>query len=190
MVRTTALLWLLVPCGLLALGLNDSCDETDRMEEQEFVVLAMSNLQFEIEAGGQAYARATDESIVACGAQMASDYGAACTELAELAALKGLDVPDILQENEQLMLEGLVVPAGMAFDVNYTERMTRWHRDAIRLFEQAVGPNGVPDGELRQWAAVKLSMLKEDSIYQAFRVAPHGQSSDEPAEWHTLVSTR
>jgi len=190
MVRTTALLWLLVPCGLLALGLNDSCDETDRMEEQEFVVLAMSNLQFEIEAGGQAYARGMDESIVACGAQMASDYGAACTELAELAALKGLDVPDMLQENEQLLLEGLVVPAGMAFDVNYTERMARWHRDAIRLFEQAIGPDGVPDGELRQWAAAKLSMLKEDSIYQAFRVAPQGQSSDEPAEWHTLVSTR
>lgn len=172
-IRTTALLWLWAPCGLLAFCLHGSGDEKGGMQDQEFVVLAMSNLRFEIEAGGYAYAQGADEGVIACGAQMASDYRAACTELAELAALKGLRVPNILQENEQRMLEGLVTLESESFDRKYKERMARWHRDAVSLFEQAVGPNGVQDDELRQWAAEKLSMLRADSIYQAFRVRSH-----------------
>ncbi|WP_079715756.1 DUF4142 domain-containing protein [Parapedobacter luteus] len=172
MVRTTALLWLLAPCGWLVLCLNDSGGKKGRMQEQEFVELAMSSLRFEIEAGGYAYAQGTDRYIIEGGARLASDYGAACTQLAELAASKGLRVPDVPLENEQQMLDGLMAPEGGPFDQKYTEQMALWYGRAIELFAQAAAPGGVRDDELRQWAAEKLSMLSDDAIYQAFRAAP------------------
>ena len=170
MVKTTALLWLLVPCGWLALWLNGSGGKEGRMQEQEFVKVAMSSLQFEIEAGGYAYARAADSSLIEGGAQLAADYGAACTELAGLAASEGLAVPDGWLDGEQQMLERLTAPEGESFDKKYAEQMARWYDDAIELFERATSP-GVQDPELRHWAAEKLSMLRNDSIYQAFRRA-------------------
>lgn len=160
MVRTTTLLWLMVPCGLITAGLSDVGRSHEGMHDQEFVALLMSSNRFEIEAGGQAYTLGTNKRIVECGAQMASDQGAACTELAALAALKGWHIPDNLQDSEQRMLDELTTLDGEMFDRIFAKRMMWWHEATIALLEQASGPNGVHDEDLQQWVAEKLTRLK------------------------------
>ncbi len=160
MFRTASLLWLLSPCGLLAVVLGGGDSSKEHMQNQEFVALATNYYRFEIEAGGLAYAQGTDERIVEHGARMASDYGEACTELAALAALKGWNVPDDLSEKEQQMLDELTTLEGVVFDREFVRKMVLAHEAAIALFEEAAGPNGVRDDELREWAAEKLPMLK------------------------------
>lgn len=171
MVRTTVLLWILAPCGLLVAGLGDMDRAPVGMPDNEFVVSAMSIQRFEVEADGRAYAQGADKSVIRCGAQLASDYRSACTDLAALATLKGWMIPDNLRENEQLMLDELTVLEGEEFDQEFAKRMERWHRDALILFERATGPDGVQDDELRQWAADKLSMLRYEPVYHSVQVA-------------------
>lgn len=160
MVKTTGLLWLLAPCGLLAVALSGDRNAQGSMRDEEFVALATSSNRFEIEAGGLAYSQGTDERIIEYGIGLASDDGAVCTELAALAELKGWDVPDDLLEREQLMLDELTALEGEAFDREFTKKMMLSHEEAVALFEEASGPSGVHDDELREWAMGKLPLLK------------------------------
>ncbi|MFC3198287.1 DUF4142 domain-containing protein [Parapedobacter deserti] len=160
MVRTSALLWLLAPCGLLAVALNDNGDAGGGMRDQEFVAVATNCSRFEIEAGGLAYMQGSDERIVDYGARMAADDGARCTELAALAALKNWDVPDDLPERESQLIDELAALEGEAFDREFARKMAASHEEAIALFEQASAPGGVQDDELREWAAAKLPVLR------------------------------
>jgi len=160
MIRTTALLWLMVPCGLMAVGISNKDRSTERLKDQEFAALMISNNRFEIEAGGQAYAQGTSKDIVDMGAQMASDDGAACAELAALAALKGWHVPDDLQAREQRVLDELITLDKEMFDQEFAKRMIGWHEATIELLEQALGPDGVYDEDLRQWVERKLSLMR------------------------------
>jgi len=175
MTKITVLACLLVPCGLLAIYLGGDAKKRDTLPDQEFVARAMSSLRFEIEAGGLAYALGTDTGLVAFGAQMASDCGAACTELAGLAALKGLSVPDDLWDGDQLLLDSLSAPDRRSFDQKFARYMEGWHRETVALFEWAIGSGGVDDEELRQWALAKLVILRQH---------PYGSSvSTSPSSW-------
>ncbi|PPL03085.1 DUF4142 domain-containing protein [Parapedobacter indicus] len=58
------------------------------------------------------------------------------------------------------MLEDLTVLEGTAFDQDFARKMVLSHEEAVSLFERASGPDGVPDDDLREWAATKLPTLR------------------------------
>jgi|SRR5690606_31625321 Predicted outer membrane protein len=159
--KKNSLLWALIPCALFTWSCDDDDDAgRDRMQNQEFVTLASSSNRFEIEAGDLAGEQGADERVIEYGNHMVMDHGAAGTELAMLAASKGWNVPDELQENHQQMLEELMALEGAAFDQEFATQMVLSHEEAVALFERAAGPDGVLDKELREWASEKLPTLR------------------------------
>ncbi|WP_176146199.1 DUF4142 domain-containing protein [Parapedobacter luteus] len=155
------LLWLVMPCVLLAGACDDDDDDrVDRMQNQEFVTLAASSNRFEIEAGELAGEQGADDRVIEYGNHMVMDHGMAGTELAALATAKGWNMPNDLLEKEREMLEDLMVLEGAAFDQEFARKMVISHEEAVSLFERASGPEGVLDEELREWAAGKLPTLR------------------------------
>jgi putative membrane protein len=155
------LFWLLLP-GVLLAGACDNDDDNDmgRMQNQEFVTMAASSNRFEIEAGELAGEQGADERVIEYGNHMVMDHGAAGVELAALATAKDWSIPDDLLAKEQEMLEDLMVLEGAAFDQEFARKMVLSHQEAVSLFERASGPDGVIDGDLKEWASEKLPTLR------------------------------
>jgi putative membrane protein len=76
-----------------------------------------------------------------------------------LAASKGWTIPASLQAREQANLDKLNASTSATFDKDFATIMVASHNDAIALFNIAGGSEGVRDGQLRAFAASKLSAL-------------------------------
>lgn len=159
--KKTNVFWIAMPCMLLVGACdNDDNNDMERMQNQEFVTMAASSNRFEIEAGELAGEQGADERVIEYGSHMVMDHGTAGMELAALADTKGWQAPNDLLEKEQEMLEDLMVLEGAAFDQEFARKMVLSHEQAVSLFERASGPDGVLDGDLREWAAGKLPTLR------------------------------
>ncbi|MFC3199700.1 DUF4142 domain-containing protein [Parapedobacter deserti] len=159
--KKTNLLWLVLPCIVVAGACKDDDDDMERMQNQEFVTMAASSNRFEIEAGELAQDQGADDRVIDYGNHMVMDHGQAGIELAALATTKGWNVPDNLMAKEQERLDELMVLEGAPFDREFARMMVISHEEAVSLFERASGPNGVLDADLREWAAGKLPALRD-----------------------------
>ena len=144
-----------------------SCSKKDsgvnyKIDNQTFVNQASSSNNFEIAAGNLAMTKGQNQLVKQYGAQMVTDHTAVGTEMAALAASKGWTVPAPadLQPKEKALLNTLDSVANETFDLQFADIMIASHEDAIALFEDASGREGVRDADLRNFAASKLPALK------------------------------
>lgn len=152
----------LVICGSLLLS---SCKDKDdnwnyAMSNQDFVNRAASSNNLEIAAGTLARDKGTSETVKNYGIHMITDHTAAGQELKGLAAGKGWAVPEELAEKDRAEVNRLNTLTGATFDREFAQLMVKSHQEAVALFETASANNGIPDGDLRQWAASKLPTLR------------------------------
>lgn len=143
-----------------------SCDDDDevnyKMDNQAFVNQASSSNNFEIAAGNLAQTKGQSELVKQYGQHMVTDHTAVGAEMTALATRKGWTVPPPadLQPKEQALLNTLDSVTNETFDLQFAAIMIASHRDAVSLFEEASGREGVRDAELRGFAGSKLPALK------------------------------
>lgn len=94
--------------------------------------------------------------VIAFGRHMVMDHIAAAQELAPLAPRKGRTLSQNLLKRHQDNYNMLTPLTGAAFDKEFARLMVVSHEEAVSLFRSASSSNGVPDAELRAWAAAKL----------------------------------
>jgi len=139
---------------------SDDDDDNIRMDNQTFVTEAASSNMFEIEAGGLAVTRGNSEEVRDYGGMMVADHGATGIEMRALVSRKGWDMPDDLLARHQQNLDRLEGLEGVAFDREFAAIMVASHEEAVKLFSDASGSNGVSDGELKRFAGEKLPALR------------------------------
>jgi putative membrane protein len=136
-------------------------DHNYQMPNQHFVTQASSSNMFEIAAGNLAMQKGVNADVKAFGNHMVTDHSTAATEMATLANQKGLTVPAAMTEKHQAKLNILAGLIGTEFDKQYASMMLTSHMETIALFQEASSDIGVPDDDLRSFAANKLPTLNE-----------------------------
>ncbi|MGN6640505.1 MAG: DUF4142 domain-containing protein [Mucilaginibacter sp.] len=131
------------------------------MSNQDFVTKASSGNMFEIAAGNLAQQNSSNADVKAFGTHMITDHGQAGTEMAALASKKGWTIPTALLPQDQASLDTLTSLNGSAFDKKFAAIMINSHIKTINLFQMASSDSGVPDADLRSFAAGKLPTLRE-----------------------------
>lgn len=156
-------LTVLCAVALSSICLFQSCSDDDDagMTNQEFVTQASSSNKFEIQSGELATTKSQNPDVVAFGAHMVHDHTMAAQELAPLAQRKGWTLSQELLKRHQDNVQMLSPLTGAAFDKEFARLMVVSHEEAVSLFRSASSSDGVPDAELRAWAAGKLPKLQE-----------------------------
>jgi len=156
--KTLALLALVT--GALVSG---SChkDHHYTMNNQDFVTQASSGNTFEIQAGTLAQQKSSNASVKAFGSQMVTDHTQAGGDLDSLASRKGWVVTIEMLSKDRANLDTLTTLTGTAFDKKFAAIMVTSHVQTVNLFEMASGRDGVPDADVRAFAAGKLPKLRE-----------------------------
>jgi putative membrane protein len=126
---------------------------------REFVMAALRDGMFEVEAGKLAKAKATDASVQKYADMMVEHHGKANDELAALARSHDLEVPTTLSEDGAKKLAKLGDATPEDFDEDYVEMMISAHKDAIDLFEKQMKRDKDPD--LAQWASKTVPTLRQ-----------------------------
>lgn len=148
--------------GLVAF--TQSCKSTDNnsyeMDNQTFVNQASSSNNFEIAAGVLATTNSDNTLVQQFGAKMVTEHTSIGKDLSAIATSRNLNVSTALQAKDQTNINALIGLYGPEFDVQFINMMIVSHQDALSLFQNASGPNGVMDGDLRNFAGSKLSFLK------------------------------
>ncbi|WP_181276640.1 DUF4142 domain-containing protein [Arcticibacter pallidicorallinus] len=144
--------------------LFQSCSDDDDdavMTNQEFVTQASSSNSFEIQSGSLAVTKGENPLVKMFGQHMVTDHTMAAEELAPLAQRKGWTLSQTLLKRHQDNFNMLSPLTGNAFDKEFARLMVVSHEEAVSLFRSASSSDGVPDSELRSWAAGKLPKLEQ-----------------------------
>jgi putative membrane protein len=147
--------------GVLALA---SCKKNNRhytLSNQDFVTQASSGNTFEIQAGDLAQRNGNSADVKSFGSEMITDHGKVGAQMDSLATRKGWTIlPDMLPE-QRADYDTLSNLTGTAFDKKFAAIMVLSHVKTINLFQAAANDDGVPDPELRSFAASTLPKLRE-----------------------------
>lgn len=126
-------------------------------EDKTFITTAAQGSMLEVQLGQIASQKATSPDVKAFGSQMVADHGRANTELSQLAAKKGWQVPTTLDKDHQEMVDKIAKLNGSEFDQKYASSMVDDHEDDIKQFKNAA--KDAKDPDLKAWAAQKVTLL-------------------------------
>jgi len=161
MTKLKTLLGALAVLGLITCFQSCKSDDDNnyQIDDQTFVSQASSSNNFEIAAGTLATTHSNNTLVQQYGSHMVSEHTTVGTDLTAIAKSKELNVPTTLQPDQLANINALMALTGPDFDAQFINMMIVSHQDAISLFQSASGKSGVRDGDLRNFAANKLSAL-------------------------------
>jgi putative membrane protein len=123
-----------------------------------FVKTAAQAGMTEVELGKIALSKSENAEVREFAQRMVKDHTKANSELAAIAAGKGILAPKALDAEHQAMVDSLKVKSGAEFDREYSRHMNMDHNKAVALFESATKS---PDADLAKFAQKTLPTLKE-----------------------------
>lgn len=126
--------------------------------DQPFVTQAFQGGLAEVALGKVGETKGTEAAVKVFGQTMVIEHGNANTQLNELAAAKGLIVPDAPSPADQAATAQIAGLSSDAFNARYAGKMIADHKKTIALFEQE-GRAG-HDPELKAFAAEHLPGLR------------------------------
>ncbi|HEY9810068.1 MAG TPA: DUF4142 domain-containing protein [Halomicronema sp.] len=133
---------------------SNMVSESDRM----FMMKAAKNGMTEVQLGQMAVQKASSEAVREFGQRMVEHHSQANRELMQLAAEKGMTLPnDIGDENREVMSQ-LSQLSGVEFDRAYMEEMLRAHNKDLSMF-QTQAQQG-QDSDIKSWASQKVPTLE------------------------------
>ncbi|HEX6707275.1 MAG TPA: DUF4142 domain-containing protein [Albitalea sp.] len=113
----------------------------------------------EVEGSKLAVSKGVNTQVKGFAQQMVDDHTKAGSELAALAASKGVTLPTELTVAQKAKLELLSSRDGGSFDRNYANTLgVGAHRDTLRLFQKAAGSSR--DADVKAFAAKALPTLQ------------------------------
>ncbi len=119
MKRTMIILWTLLAGAAMLSSCSKDTPVQYAMTNQNFVTVAASSFNFQIQAGMLAQTTGVNDSVKAYGNEMVKDNTAAYGLLKTLATSKGLVISTTLQASDQTNLAALQAKSGAAFDQLY-----------------------------------------------------------------------
>lgn len=127
--------------------------------DRQFVTKAAQNGKAEVELGELASQRAAKAQVKEFGQRMVEDHTQINKELGELAAQKGLTLPQHIGEDNSKVKADLSKLSGVAFDKAYMNYMIADRTQDVSLFQRQSQQGDDPD--LKAWAAKTLPTLQE-----------------------------
>lgn len=157
---TVAALLLVLTC-VKAQQRNASKKETGKhAQDQDFIQSATAAGKAEIKLGELGQMRGTHAMVREFGMMMVKDHQTLMGELEALAKQKGyIDVPEIADAADDEAYQQLSKKKGPEFDKAFAKQMFKDHEKVIQLFTMQA-ENGMEE-QLKNWAAKRLSLLKE-----------------------------
>lgn len=129
-------------------------------DDASFLKQAAQNGHAEVEGSKLATTKATTEPVKRFAQKMVDDHTRTNSELATLAASKGVDVPTEPSVAQKAKLKLLAAADGADFDRRYADMLgVKAHEDTIKLFQKAA--SGAKDPEVKAFAEKTLPALKE-----------------------------
>jgi putative membrane protein len=159
MKKTIIMLFVLLGSAVIISSCRNN-DDNYKMSNYDFVVMASSSNMLEIAAGNLAINKGVNANVKAYGQHMVHDHSETATQMSALASSKGWTVPTSMVNYHQEMYNSLASLNGSAFDKQFASVMVASHQEAVSLFENISQRNGVPDADLRAFAAGKLPTLR------------------------------
>jgi len=113
----------------------------------------------EVESSKLAVSKAVNTQVKGFAQQMIDDHGKAGSELASLAASKGVKLPDGPSVMQKTKIKLLAARDGAAFDRQYAGGMgVAAHEDTVKLFQKAV--REAKDADVKAFATKTLPTLE------------------------------
>lgn len=124
-----------------------------------FIKNAGEGSKVEVELGQLAQQKASNDWVKQFGRRMAEDHGKGAKEATELAAKKGVSIPNEMSGAHQRTRDRLARLQGSAFDREYMQEMVRDHKKDVAEFRKA--SQNAKDPDVKAWAAKTLPTLEE-----------------------------
>lgn len=145
--------------------------DADRMVE-----LAGTNT-YEIQASQEASTRATTSEVKKIAAMMVEAHTKMGTEMAQLAAKKGITLPTDLPNEKMNDLNRLKEKSGIDYDREYLDQMKNAHEEAVRKLDNLAEKG--EDAEVRDLAAKSVSEVRSHlDMIEATRNSVKDMKSD------------
>lgn len=137
--------------------------------DRKFIREAAEGGMAEVELGQLAVQKAASDDVRKFGQRMADDHGKANDKLKELAASKGITLPQGPNSKQEATKERLAKLSGEQFDKAYMRDMLSDHKKDIAAFrsESTLGR----DSDVKSFASTSLPTL-QDHLKNARSVAP------------------
>ncbi|HKZ08229.1 MAG TPA: DUF4142 domain-containing protein [Methylomirabilota bacterium] len=124
-----------------------------------FVKNAGESSKAEVELGQLAQQKASNDQVKQFGQRMVQDHGKAAKELTELAANKGVSVPNEVHRAHQRSRDRLARLQRAAFDKAYMKEMVKDHTKDAAEFRKA--SQNAKDPDVKAWAGKTLPTIEE-----------------------------
>jgi len=127
-------------------------------DDKDFLTKAAQGGMLEVKLAETAKTRATGADVKMLGTHISTDHMKANTELATLAAKKGVTLPSELDKDHKKKIEDLEKLSGAKFDKEYSDAMVKDHEEDVKLFEKT--SKDAKDPDIRAYAAKTLPTLQ------------------------------
>ena len=144
--------------------------------DQEFIEKAAQAGMAEVDAGKLAEEKADGQEVKDFARRMVADHTKTNEELKQLAASKGVEMPNDVGRKHHRIMDKLQHHTAAQFEREYLRNQVSDHKDVVRAFEKEAKGGG--DADLRNWAAGKLPTLR-DHLRMA-EAAQQGSKADKP----------
>jgi putative membrane protein len=131
---------------------------------QQFLTRAAENSRLEIQAAKLAAEKATQPGIKLFAQMMIAAHSRVSDSLAQLAIMKGLELPAGPGKEGAALIQKLTQLSGEDFDELYLTEMLKAHQKALSDFNEA--SRSAPDADIQNFARSQLPVLRDH-----FRVA-------------------
>ena len=133
--------------------------------DRKFIMKAIDGGMAEVEVGKLAQQKASSDKVKEIGQMLVTDHSKAGAELQQIAAKKGVSLPDDEKDNDKVMGK-LASLSGEEFDREFLKRQYKHHEEDIRQFERAAEKSD--DSDVKSFAATTLPTLEKhrDAIRQ------------------------
>lgn len=150
---------------------NAGSDQALSRIDRGFLIDAARSSQAEIEAAELAERVSSHADVKRFARRMIEEHGKAADDLAALAKLKGVDLPDTPSVAQRTELTALKALSGHVFDKTYASRLgVRAHEKTLATFRTAV--NRARDPDVKEFATRQLPLLQRHlEEAQALRAA-------------------
>jgi putative membrane protein len=128
------------------------------MDSNKFAREAADGGKAEVELGTLATQNAGSADVKAFGQRMIDDHGKANGELEQLAAKKGVSLPQTLSKKHQSIRDKLAKLNAAKFDKAYMKDMVKDHEEDVKAFRKQAKEGSDPD--IKAFAAKTLPTLE------------------------------
>lgn len=142
--------------------------------DRQFMIKAAEGGKAEVELGQLAQEKASSPEVKEFGQRMVTDHSQANDQLKQVAAQKGVTLPDKLNAKDRATKARLEKLSGVAFDRAYMKDMVMDHAGDVREFKMEA--KTAKDTDLKNFVSQTIPTL-EDHLKQAKSIAPKPKGS-------------